>query len=62
MRKTKEFKRLRRQAATQYRRGEKTEAYKTWAEATKGMADLKTKKAAKRAAKKKTAGAATPAA
>lgn len=50
MRKSKEFKRLRRTAAAQYKRGEKTEAYKTYAEAVKGRKDLEAARAKKKAA------------
>jgi hypothetical protein len=41
MRKTKEIKRKRREAATQYRKGNKTDAYKLWGEAKKELQDLR---------------------
>jgi hypothetical protein len=53
MRKSKEHKRTRRLAAAAYRRGEKAEAYKGWAEAAKGY---RQRREAKQAKKKKKEG------
>jgi hypothetical protein len=41
MRKSKEIKRKRREAATQYRKGNKTDAYKMWGEAKKELHELR---------------------
>ncbi len=39
MRKSKEFKRMRREAGIEYRRGNRKEAYKLWTESAKGYHD-----------------------
>jgi ribosomal protein L29 len=45
MRKSKEIKRKRATAAKEFRSGNKTEAYKMWADAKKEMVELRGKKA-----------------
>ena len=49
MRKTKELKRTRKQAGIQFRKGNKTEAYKLWGEAAKGYKERQDKRKAKKA-------------
>jgi len=49
MRKSKELKRTRREAGVAFRRGEKAEAYKQWAEAAKGYRERREARKAKSA-------------
>jgi hypothetical protein len=56
MRKSKESKRKRREGASKYRKGERAEAYKLWAEAA---AEYKARRAPKKAAEGGGASAAT---
>jgi len=44
MRKSKDIKRKRKQAAAEFRKGNRTEAYKFWGEAAKEMKDLRAPK------------------
>lgn len=48
MRKSKEFKRMRKLAGLQFKRGESAEAYKQWADAAKGYKERLDKKRSKK--------------
>ena len=58
MRKTKEVKRMRREAGQEYKKGKRTEAYKMWAEAKTEMDVLR---APKKPAKQASSGESAPA-